>query len=279
MSAASLQEYEDVDSEGGSVLVDWGVGGSTKSVPARASKIIDTGRNAISLYDSDSSDEIRQEPRRSSLLSILRPNLTDDDNSVDDLMILSDDDEDADSEDENDALTRVQDSLASTGDLITPPKPPTPLTNSLASNGSDVSNSNEARRKGELAAVFIEDKPWRELTPWRRRTQGASMLSKFRSTEQSSDPKVENETENGIQRLKGSIFRNISLTATILQEHPYDLLHNREQKEKDLLDQSIDDDEDDEFEEELSIHSSQLSELDLDEHIDWDSRACRNIWM
>jgi hypothetical protein len=265
--SASLQEYEDVESEGGSVLVDWGVGGSTKSVPARASKIIDTGRNAISLYDSDSSDEMRLQPRRSSLLSILRPNLTDDENSVDDLMILSDDDDDADSEEEHDTLTRVQDSLASTGKVITPS---TPLANSLASNGSDVSNNNDSRRKGEIAAVFVEDKPWRELTPWRRRTQGASMLSKFRTTEQSSDHKVENEMENGIQRLKGSIFRNISLTATMLHDHPSESMNNREQKEKDLLDQSMDDDDDDDFEE-VSIHSSQLSELDLDERIGWDS--------
>lgn len=269
MSSASLQEYEDLESGGGSVLVDWGLAGSTKSVPARSSKIVNSGRNAISLYDSDSSDEMRQTPRRSTLLSGLQPNFTDDDHSVDDLMILSDDEDDVDSEEEQEVLARIQDSLASTDSPLKSPELPT---NTLMAANSDLSNSvtNEGRGKAELSALFVEDKPWRlELTPWRRRTQGVSMLSKFRSAEPSSDPKVEQEPENGIQRLKGSIFRTISLATAPLLELTHDSPAYHERSEKELLDQSVEED-DEHFEEEVSVHSSELSELDLEEHLDWD---------
>ena len=273
MSAASLQEYEDVESEGGTVLVDWGVGGSTKSVPARASKVVDSGRNAISLYDSDSSDDMRRTPRRSSLLSGLQRNFTDDDHSVDDLMILSDDDDEVDSEDEQEVLARIQDALAPVDASTTPLASPELPTSDLFTTDSNLSSSiaNEGRGKAEMSALFIEDKPWRlELTPWRRRTQGASMLSKFRSADQSSDPKLENEPENGIQRLRGSIFRTITLATAPLLELAHESPSNREQSEKELLDQSIDED-DENFEEERSVHSSELSELDLKERLDWDS--------
>ena len=96
------------------------------------------------------------------------------------------------------------------------------------------------------------------------------MMSKFRSADQSSDPKLENEPENSIQRLRGSIFRTITLASAPLLELAHDSPANREQLEKELLDQPIDED-DDNFEEEISVHSSELSELDLEEHLDWDS--------
>lgn len=277
MSKSSLQEYEE-ESEG--VLVDWGAAESTKSVPARASKYEPSGRNAISLYDSDSSDELRRNTaRRSSLLSVIRPNFTDDDHSVEDCMILSDDDDDDDdSEEEMDLMNRVQKQLVST-DLL--PDHSSSMSNSapnLSSEGmaqqlSSVKSSDsnvDGQRKGEITALFVEDKPWRE-SPWKRRKEKFS--GKFRLMHSSSEGLEEDE--NGAKKPKG-IFRAISLGATTPTNTPQDTVEGAKGGEmspplyRDVaIDPSADEDDED-YEEEVSCHSSQLSELDLGGQLEWE---------
>jgi hypothetical protein len=295
MSSSNLQVYEE-ESEG-SVLVDWGAAGSTKSVPARASKAgVDPGRNAISLYDSDSSDEMRRShpPKRSSLLSTIRHTMTDDDPSVEDCMILSDDNDD--SEEEEDILSRVQTSLSAGVSLeptplppIVPPKTPAPSadpmppaianSSSILSAGSNVSNVTGSGQKGALPALFVDDKSWREMTPWKRRAGGARH-GRFRSLDQKSDDKFEDGGEEGGRRImRGNIFRNISLGSSsstptaAAQQQQQDGDHqqptNPSQREQNAMDQLSDEDDED-FEEEVSVHSSQLSELDLDGQLDWE---------
>jgi hypothetical protein len=101
---------------------------------------------------------------------------------------------------------------------------------------------------------------------------------RFRSTgdnleslEKTDDERVPGDGK----RNKGGIFRSISIGATgSTNEAPEADESNPEHKEheKEPLPEPRSEDEDEEsFEEEVSVHSSQLSELDLDEDLDWES--------
>jgi PH domain len=206
--AAAVEEYDEAESYEG---VDWRAASSTKSVPARACKLpdetINTGsRNAISLYDSDSSDEIRRKPSRSSVL-IRLTDVDDDDNSVEDLMILSDSDDEGnfESNDTLSNLTRLEDEERTT--IRTKHTAKTPVLSEIYPFSTSEEDS----------PVISSEKP-PTATPWKRRSMqipnAVYMLHKFRSNHETLSSSSNHDSETDRQPHKGSIlFRSMAAAA------------------------------------------------------------------
>jgi len=287
----SLPECE--ESSDNSVTEDWrGITSVASFQPMRPTMKYfeenDTATSAISFFDSDSDSAVEMQQSIYESPSLLLDSfnklvLTDEeDNSyIEDCMILSDEDDYGD-DDENDDTDEEGDISIQKQNILTP------STNTIVHDDGAkrragkyskiirsprLSSQLLGRVKGrdngfgssqkEMAALFVDDKPWRrgrDLTSWKRRNR------KFLSTDRMS-LKLEEETEN-IKRIKGGIFRKKigNGNSTQISEIPIP------QKSKEKIISEEEEQDDDCFEEdEVSIHSSQLSDLDLDGQLNWSS--------